>query len=605
MFPISYLQSVPHSSGIYMMMNKSSKVLYIGKAKNLYKRLSSYSRISNESHSKTAVMLKQVEAVNTLITRTEKEALILEASLIKKHKPKYNIILRDDKNYPLIKVTMQEEWPRVMMTRRRKRDGSRYFGPYSSISSMWSTLKLISSLFPLRRCKGSSLKPRKRPCLNLQMGQCLAPCLGLTDHEPYMENVKKVIMILEGRSRDIVTQLKKQMQDESYNFEFEKAAVTRDRIYALKRTLEKQIIVSNHHLDQDIFGFYRNGAAVSIAILFLRNGSISGSRTFFLKDPFGDDPAILSQTLSQFYFEGANLPKEIILPFDMEDYNLLLDHFSELQGSKIHITIPQRGDKLHLITMARKNAEHVFDELEKKKKSWNSLSDTLSKRLNLTNIPNTIECLDISNISGKIPVGSLVHYYQGEPLTTGFRHYKIQSETGPDDYAMMAEVLQRRLEKGIHEDNLPDLFLVDGGRGQLSVALSIASKLNISEQVDWIGIAKEKEDEGEKLYKPGRKNPIRLPYHNPALLYLMRIRDEAHRFGVTFHRKLRNKSTLASELDKIPGIGPSRKKQLLKELGSLKRIKTASEEDLSRVSGIGPELAFIIYRHLRADSIRT
>ncbi len=585
-----------------MMLDKHLKVLYVGKAKNLYKRLLSYTRNSENDHSKTSIMLKQVIKVDTLLTRTEKEALILEASLIKKHKPKYNIILRDDKNYPLIKVTVQEEWPRVMMTRRKKRDGSRYFGPYSSSSSMWSTLKTISSLFPLRRCKGSKLKPRKRPCLNKQMGQCLAPCLGLADRDTYLGNVKKVLMILEGRSRDIVRQLTQQMTEEAENYQYEKAAVTRDKIQALKRTLEKQVIVANHHLDQDIFGFFRTGAAVSIAILFLRSGSISGSRSFFLKDPYGDDSVILSQTLSQFYFQGANLPKEIILPFAAADHGLLLDHFSDILGSKINISIPQRGDKLHLISMAKKNAEQVFEEKEKKEQSWQSLSDTLTKRLRLSKPPNSIECLDISNISGKQAVGSLVHYFHGEPLKTHFRHYKITTVTGPDDYAMMEEVLERRIKKGIDEDNLPDLFLIDGGRGQLSVALRVAEKYKITERLDWLGIAKEKEEEGEKLYKPGRKNPIMLPYHNPALLYLMRIRDEAHRFGITFHRKLRNKSTLFSTLDAIPGIGPSRKKQLLKELGSIKRIKAASEQDLSKVTGIGPELAYSIYQHFQAAS---
>ncbi len=583
-----------------MMLDKGSQVLYVGKAKNLLKRLASYTRISDEGHSKTSVMLKQVDKVDTIITRTEKEALILEASLIKKHKPKYNIILRDDKNYPLIKVTIQEDWPRVMMTRRKKKDGARYFGPYSSSSSMWATLKLISSLFPLRRCKGSKLKPRKRPCLNLQMGQCLAPCMGLADRDTYMENVKKVVMILEGRNRDLVSQLSVQMQRESDTYDFEKAAVTRDKIIALKRTLEKQVIVANHTIDQDIFGFCRRDAAVSVAILFLRSGSISGSRTFFLQDPYGDDPAILSQALHQFYFHAANLPKEIIVPFEAADHELLLEYFSEQSGSKIHITIPKRGDKLQLTTMADRNAEQIFKEKEKREQSWRTLSDSLLKRLKLTKPPNEIECLDISNISGKQAVGSLVHYFRGEPVKNKFRHYRIRTVSGPDDYAMMEEVLERRITKGIDEDNLPDLFLLDGGRGQLSVAMRVAKRLGVEQQINWLGIAKEREEEGEKLYKPGRKNPILLPRHTPALLYLMRIRDESHRFGVTFHRKLRKKATLASELDRIPGIGPSRKKQLLKELGSLKHIKTAPEEKLSRVTGIGPELATVIYNHFRS-----
>ncbi len=598
MFSNEYLQTVAHDSGVYMMLDQRSSVLYVGKAKDLHKRLSSYLRHSGTEHSKTSVMLRQVHKVDTIITHTEKEALILEASLIKKHKPKYNIILRDDKNYPYIKVTTQEEWPRVMMTRRKKKDGARYFGPYSSSSSMWATLKLLSSLFPLRRCKGSQLKPRKRPCLNRQMGQCLAPCMGGTDRVIYTENVQKVILLLEGRNVDLIAYLKKQMQEEANLCEFEKAAITRDKITALRKTTEKQMVVAPHTKDQDVFGFHRNDAAVSIAILFIRRGVIIGSRTFFLKDPYGDDPAILTQVLNQFYFHDTNLPQEMIVPFEILDRDLLLEHFTERNGSKVSITVPQRGDKTQLIVMAQKNAAQVFEEHDKKKRSWESLSETLRKKLKLSRTPERIECLDISNISGKQAVGSLVHYYCGEPAKNKYRHYKIRTVSGPDDYAMMEEVLERRLSKALQEDDLPDIFMVDGGRGQLSMALRVAKRLHITDALDWVGIAKEKDGEGEKLYKPGRKNPIRLPPHNPALLYLMRIRDESHRFGITFHRSLRKKSTLTSELDKIPGIGPTRRKHLLKEIGSVKQIKKATETELNAVSGVGPELAHLIFSYL-------
>jgi excinuclease ABC subunit C len=590
-----FLQSVPHDSGIYMMLDKRSTVLYVGKAKDLYKRLASYFRFTGSDHSKTTVMLRHVHKINTIITHTEKEALILEASLIKKHKPKYNIILRDDKNYPYIRVTLQETWPRVHMTRRKKKDGAKYFGPYSSSSSMWATLKLINSLFPLRRCKGAKLKPRKRPCLNLQLGRCLAPCAGDADHAMYKENVQKIILLLEGKNKDLISNLTNQMEKMSKNYEFEKAAVLRDKISAINKTTEKQIIVSNHTRDQDIFGFFRNDASVSIAILFIRSGAVTGSRNFFQREPYGDDSKILSQVINQFYFDGTNLPSEIIIPFKVPDLELFLEHFSELSSSKVHINIPQRGDKIKLIELATKNAEKVFSQREKKEQSWLSLANTLQKKLHLKKFPDRIECLDISNISGKQAVGSLVHFYNGEPDKSRFRHFKIATVKGPDDYAMMEEVLTRRLSRGIKENNLPDLFVVDGGKGQLSMALRVADALNIRDALDWVGIAKEREEEGEKLYKPGRKNAIILPFHNPALLYLMRIRDESHRFGVTFHRKLRNKATLKSTLDDIPGVGPQRKKDLLRELGSLKQIKLASIDQLSDVSGIGKELAQTIY----------
>ncbi|MCX5870107.1 MAG: excinuclease ABC subunit UvrC [Deltaproteobacteria bacterium] len=599
MLPPDLLISAPHSPGVYLMLDKKSVVLYVGKAKDLRKRLASYARTAESTQGKTAVMLSHVHKVDTLLTRTEKEALILEASLIKKHRPRYNIILRDDKNYPLLKVTIQEEWPRVLMTRRRKKDGARYFGPYSSPSAMWATLRLLASLFSLRRCKGAQLRTRTRPCLNGQMNNCLAPCMGLTNKAEYQEMVAKIIMILEGHNRDLITTLNKQMAGAADDLEFERAALLRDQIQALSRTLEKQVIVATHSRDQDIFGLARKDTSLAIVILLVRNGTISGSRTFFLPDPMGDDANILSQVLNQYYDQGDNLPQEILLPLEPEDKELLSERLSDLRGETVHLQIPQRGDRLQLIAMANANAEQLFAERDHKEQSWQALADSMVKSLHLSRPPDTIECLDISNISGRQAVGSLVCFERGEAASHKFRHYKIRTVDGPDDYAMMAEVLERRLKRGLAENDLPDLLMVDGGRGQLGIALRVAREMGMSDvqELDWLGIAKEKEEEGEKLYKPGRKNPIILPAHNPVLLYLMRIRDESHRYGVTFHRKLRNKSTLASELDAISGIGTKKKQMLLKTIGSLTQIKQASEEMLTSVPGIGPELAREIRHH--------
>ncbi|BHH83790.1 UvrABC system protein C [Desulforhopalus sp. 52FAK] len=595
MFPQSILSSAPHTPGVYIMQDQKSTVLYVGKAKDLHKRLSSYARFSAAEHNKTSIMLQKVSKVDVLLTHTEKEALILEASLIKKHKPKYNIILRDDKNYPYIKVTVQEEWPRVHMARRKSRDKARYFGPYSSSGAMWSTLRLIAKLFPLRNCKGGKLKKRDRPCLNRQIGKCLAPCAGNADRKLYMEHVKKIIMLLEGRNRDLIKSLNEQMQAAAQALEFEKAATLRDQVGALSKTLEKQVISASHTMNQDVFGFARKDAAVTVSLLFIRNGLINGSRSFFLADPYGDDASILSQVLSQFYTDETVVPSEILLPFSPSDLDLHSEFLSDKSTTRVELKIPQRGEKLQLIAMANTNAMQVFEEKEKKKSSWEHLSKTMCKTLHLDRAPNRIECLDISNISGKQAVGSLVCFTNGEKDTSNFRHYKIRTVDGPNDYAMMKEVLERRLTRGIEEDTLPDMFVVDGGKGQLGMALAVAKDLGITKDIDWIGIAKEKEDEGEKLYKPDRKNPIVLLPHNPIILYLMRIRDESHRFGVTFHRKLRNKATLTSELDRIPGIGTEKKKQLLKHMGSLKRVKTANIEELCEVQGIGPEIASTIF----------
>lgn len=591
MFPEAALASAPHAPGVYMMLDAKSSVVYVGKAKDLFKRLSSYAHFSGAEYNKTAVMLDKVRKVDTIITNTEKEAFILEASLIKKHHPKYNIILRDDKNYPYIKVTVQEDWPRVFMARRKSRDKARYFGPYSSATAMWSTLRLIGSLFPLRNCKGSKLRKRDRPCLNRQIGKCLAPCAGNADRELYLEHVGKIIMLLEGRNQDLVGTLKEQMTAAAASLDFEKAAAIRDQIGALSRTLEKQMIAASHNKDQDVFGFARKDAAVTIAILFIRNGLINGSRTFFFGDPYGEDRTILSQALSQFYDSESLVPKEILLPFEPADLELHEEYLTDSAGVKVLVKMPQRGDNQQLVALANTNALQLFEENDKKNRSWQNLSKTMEKVLHLNRPPNRIECLDISNISGKQAVGSLVCFTRSEADKGNFRHYKIRTVDGPNDYAMMHEVLKRRLQRGLQDNDLPDLFVVDGGKGQLGIALAVATELGIVEQIDWIGIAKEKQDEGEKLYKPQRKNPILLPSHNPILLYLMRIRDESHRFGVTFHRKLRNKATLTSELDQIFGIGSEKKKQLLRHLGSLKRIKVASLAELMEVQGIGEELA--------------
>jgi excinuclease ABC subunit C len=599
MFPLDFLKTVPHSPGVYQMLDRKSRVLYVGKAKDLKKRLTSYTRFAGSDHNKTTVMLAKVHKVDTLLTNTEKEALILEASLIKKYKPRYNIILRDDKNYPLIKVTVQENWPRVQMTRRRKKDGARYFGPYASSSSMWATLKLLANLFSLRKCKGNTVRPRKRPCLNLQMGKCLAPCVGLADQKQYQDQVKKVLMVLEGRNRSLLNNLKQEMVTAAEQLLFERAAELRDQITALSKTLEKQIIASAHLRDLDILGYCRQGTAIGIAILFVRDGLISGSRNFFFSNPMETDETILAQALNQFYDQNTIPAKEIVLPFPIDDTELLAEHFSELLGTSVQLKVPRRGDRVQLLEMANTNAAHIFDEKEKQERSWLGLSASMEKLLHLVHSPQRIECLDISNTSGKQAVGSLVCYEKGSPAPSHFRHYKIQTVPGPDDYAMMEEVLQRRLRRGMEENNLPDLFVVDGGKGQLGIAMKVANELGIFGELDWIGIAKEKDREGEKLYKPGRKNPILLQAHNPVLLYLMRIRDESHRFGVTFHRKLRNKTTLASTLDQIPGIGPDRKKRLLKQLGSVNRIRSAEIEELSSVPGIGPELAVAIHDYFR------
>ena len=596
-----FLSSVPHAPGVYLMLDKSSTVLYVGKAKDLFKRLSSYIRFKGSAHNKTAVMLSKVHKIDLVLTNTEKEALILEASLIKRHRPRYNVILRDDKSYPLVKVTVQEEWPRVFMTRRKKNDKARYFGPYASSSSMWTTLNLLQTLFPLRRCKGTKLKPRKRPCLNYQMNKYLAPCCGKIDNDSYRDMVDKVILFLEGRNRNLLRDLETEMKQASARLDFEQAAIIRDQINGLRRTLEKQVIVTQSKGDRDVYGFARSDASVSVVLLYVREGVVRGTRRFFLEDTYGDDKAILSQIVKQVYDERSQPPQLVLLPFEIEDQVLLAERLSELSGRKARLSTPRRGDRKDLITMANANALQRFDELDKKLASWETLGSDLQKRLHLSSVPHRIECVDISNISGTHAVGSLVRYEHGEPAKNGFRHYKIKQVEGPDDYAMIREVLTRRFGSSSSGLEFPELLMVDGGKGQLAVAESILKEHDLLDEIDLIGIAKERGDEGEKLYKVGRKNPIILPSHNPVLLYLMRIRDESHRFGVTFHRSLRHKRALSSRLDEIPGVGPARKKKLLKQIGSVKKISEAALAELMAVDGIGAELAEQIHQHFHGE----
>jgi excinuclease ABC subunit C len=594
------LKTISHSPGVYIMSGKR-EILYVGKACDLRKRLSQYAHFTGSVHSKTAVMLKRIRRVESILTTTEKEALLLEASLIKKHRPRYNVILRDDKNYPLIKITVRDKWPKIVITRKRIRDGSRYFGPFPSSSAMRITLKLFHNLFPLRRCK--TVQQRNRPCLNYQMGQCLAPCTGQVEDKRYKAMVKESLLFMEGKNRRVLAGLKIKMTSAAGKLDYEQAAMFRDQITALEKTLEQQSVAGDHFQDQDVFGLARQGAAVGIAVLFVRRGMISGSQNFFIPDPLGKDDKILTETIMQYYSTRRHPPGELLVPLAIVDQKLVVERLGELrEGSTVSVITPKRGKRMQLMEMAKANAVQVFSRHAEKEKSWQSLNKTLQTKLHLKNKPTRIECLDISNLSGKQAVGSLSCFVKGEADKTAYRHYRIRLKDEPDDYAMMREVLTRRIESGLGKKNLPDMILLDGGKGQLSIGVEVLSQYNLLATIDLVAIAKEKQDEGEKLFRPGRKNPIMLKSHAPALLYLMRIRDESHRFGVTFHRKLRNKQTISSPLDKLSGIGPQRKKQLLKSLGSYKRICNATLYELSEVEGIGSELAHTIRDQLHQNT---
>ncbi len=597
-----FLRTVPNHPGVYLMKNQQGQILYVGKAKDLRKRVASYGRVNLKVSPKTHLLLSRVAAIETILTRTEKEAFILEASLIKKHRPRFNIELRDDKSYPRLKVTLGEEWPRVYMTRRRVRDGSRYFGPYSSAGAMHNTLSMISRLFPLRRCKGKYLKKRTRPCLNYQMGRCLAPCSGKVDNKHYRQMVENVLLILEGRNRQLRTQLEAEMRKASDEMEFEKAALARDQLQALAKTLERQVVVSNLDRDQDVFGYIRKGAGIGIAVMSVRQGAVCGQQVFFLLDPIGDDGEVLEEVLRQYYTREPSVPEELLLPFQAADHVSLQEWLSDIRGRNVQLRVPKRGEGLKLLYMAAANAEQVFIDQENRDRSWQELAGNLQTKLNLHIFPARVECLDISNIGGKQPVGSLVCFLDGEKAPGEYRHYSISSAHDPDDYRMMAEVLNRRFARDGKHDILPDLLVIDGGKGHLNVARNVLGEKGLQDKVELVSIAKDKGDGSDKIYRPGRKNPVSLVRYSPVLFFLMQIRDESHRFGISLHRRLRRKKTLSSEINNIPGIGPARRKMLLKSLGSLARVRKATRAELGAVPGIGPELAGQIWEFFHAES---
>ena len=594
-----FLKTVPLKPGVYLMKGEDGQVLYIGKAKALRKRLASYQKVDPSISLKTDVLMSRVRSIEFIMTNTEKEALILESSLIKKHKPRFNIDLKDDKSYPLIKVTVDEDWPRVLMTRRRLKDGSRYFGPFASVNAMRHTLSIIKRVYPLRNCKGKKLKKRSRPCLNHQMGHCLAPCTGQADPVQYRKMVENILLILEGKNRQLLKQINDEMQEAAAALEFERAALFRDRLQALNKTMEKQVVLSVADIDkdQDVVGYVRQGAGVALSFINVRQGVVNGQQTFFLLDPIGDDIEVLAEAVRRYYSRKQTIPQELLLPFEIEDTGSLQEWLSDIKESKAQVRVPKRGGRLKLLKMAEQNARQMHIDQENRQRNWQELAAAMQTKLRLDRIPARIECLDISNISGKQPVGSLVCFLEGNKAGSQYRHYKISGADTPDDYRMMEEVLERRFARDRLENEMPDLLLLDGGKGQLNVAKRVLDTFKLLGRVELASIAKDREGKVEKIYRPGRKNPLALAGHSPILLFLMQVRDEAHRFGITFHRLLRRKKAFASELDTIPGIGPNRKKELLRQLGSMAAIKRTKLNELAAVNGIGPELARQIWSY--------
>jgi excinuclease ABC subunit C len=585
--PESLRLNLPDGPGVYLFKDRSDQVVYVGKAKNLKKRVLSYFKPSAELPHKTALLMKRVRGLGYILTATEKEAFILERNLIKEHMPRYNVVLRDDKQFPCLRLDIQNPFPRLSIVRKMKKDGALYFGPFSSANSVRRTLKLIDRIFQLRKCKGVSLPKRSRACLNYQLERCLGACVHEVSSSSYKEVVDQVRLFLEGRNRELVKQLKKNMEWASKQLSFEKAARIRDQIRAVEKTIERQFVVSPKMEDQDVIGLAQRNGAFQLAVLFVRKGYLLGSRDYLFKDKGGSGSEIMEAFLKQYYSQESFVPKRILISEPVEDLLPISDWISDLARKKVSIHRPLRGERLRLVRMAVANAENLLTT--RTGPQGEDLVDLTKSVLQLRKVPRSIEGLDISNIHGDLAVGTIVSFVDGLPHRSSYRNYRIKGVEGIDDYGMMSEVVSRRLSKG----HPPDLFVVDGGKGHLLAVKKVMDRFPGLETPGLAAIAKAEKrsrSKTDKIYILGRKNPLSLKGDHPVLHLLMRIRDEAHRRAITYHRKLRGKRLKESELDLISGIGPKKRRLLVQYFGDINAIANAKLEDLVQVPGISASL---------------
>jgi excinuclease ABC subunit C len=607
-----------------------------------------------------------------MITPSEKDALLLENELIKKHRPRFNIKLRDDKNFISLRLSTTHPYPRLEVVRRVKKDGARYFGPFASASSIRETLSIVNRHFQLRTCTDSVMQNRRRPCLQYQIKRCPAPCVYSVPQDEYRRSVDEVALFLEGKADELTTQLHGRMKNAAGKLEFERAAQLRDQLHAIERSLEKQRTVLGDLLDQDVLGFHREGPALELHLLFFRSGRLTGGRSFGFSRQEFPTGELLESFLDQYYESGAFIPKELLLPLPLGDEDLREAWLSEKKGERVRVHVPERGEKVRLVEMAMENARQGFEEKARAQKSQHEALTRLQSRLRLPRLPRRIECFDISTFQGQLTVGSQVVFNDGEPDKAGYRLFKVRGDSAGDDFAAMFQVLTRRLKRGVEEQNLPDLLVIDGGKGQLNVARAALKELGLTlAQVPLAGLAKSRvlEDEQrfaarqgfrlsdawasragpepevpqiaeaetaypagaapgrpdppsrigrsrqkgrfvkgeierspERVFLPGQKNPVVLRQNTSELFLLARLRDEAHRFAITFHRKLRRERNFRSVLEEIPGIGDKRKRALLSRFGSLKRIRAAAAEEIAQVEGFNLQLAERVQRFLSSQS---
>ena len=590
------LKLLPENPGVYIMKDAAGKIIYVGKAVVLKNRVRQYFQSSRNHTPKVRAMVAKVADFEFIMTASEVEALILECNLIKKHRPRYNISLKDDKSYPYVKVTLQDDFPRVFLTHHIRKDGARYFGPYTNVTAVHESLKLLRRLFPLRNCKTL----QDRPCLEYHIKRCLAPCAGKISKEEYGAMIRSVLMFLEGRTVDVEKELEYRMKKAAEAYHFELAARLRDQLAAVKKVAEKQNIVTGAG-DQDAIGTARSEIGVCVQVFFIRSGKMIGREHFLLQGSEDEsDEALLAAFLQQYYHRATFIPREILLPMDLAEVSLLETWLAEKKGAKVQLLVPQRGTKHDIVAMAASNAEKFLSDEAARIRQANAQTlgavEELGRYLGLKNPPNRMECFDISHIQGSETVASMVVFEGGLPKKSDYRRFKINSTEGkPDDFLSMREVTQRRYGD-LPESELPDLIVIDGGKGQLSSALEIIRGAG-HKDVPVVGLAKQ----FELVFREGESEPVVLPRHSQALYLIERIRDEAHRFAITYHRKLRGKRNLVSILDHIVGIGPARRKALWSAFGSIAKIKAASVEELAAVSGMNQPAAEAVYHFFAAQ----
>jgi len=610
------LKTIPSDTGVYMMKDTRGEVIYVGKAKILRNRVRSYFQSSGDERLFIKFLVKRIADIDYILTETEKEALILENNLIKQFKPRFNISLRDDKTFASIKLDMHQKFPYPVIVRqidqpigKEKKSKSNdnnilYFGPYSSSRAVRETLRYVNSLFPIRKCSNNIFKSRIRPCLYYQIDKCVAPCCDLVDETTYKELVKEIIMVLKGKNTELLNVLRKKMNDASITLKYEKAAILRDRVIAIEKTVEKQKISTLEFVDRDVFGFYGEGNSIQIQAMFIRNGNLEDIASYKFSTINNKLSNIFCSFINQFYVQTRFIPDEILMPVESDDKEVLEELLHEKKGRKVKVMCPKRGEKHKLLEMATMNAKNAFKISQKSGDNIDSILISLKKCLGLSNLPKKMECFDISNISGKQAVGSMVTFENGLAVKSKYKRYRIKTVSKSDDYAMMHEVMTRRYSRAFKEDDFPDLTVVDGGKGQLGIARRVFDELGV-DKVDVIALAKSrkratartesKQDLDERVFVSDNINPIVLDQDSLELRLLINIRDEAHRFALAYHKKLRKEQYYKSPLDKITGIGQVKKKNLLKYFGNLQKIRKASLDEIVKVKSITSNDAKTIY----------